>query len=419
MTEARELAKIMLLAWLACGMSHGQTTPGVRQGGTGATSPEGARANLGAAAAAHTHALTELQGITGRSGTSGTLLTFGGGAVSDGECARFDSSGNVVGSAGPCGGTTRSNYSATFSNATSVTLQHALGTANVLVHCYDGAERGVEPDRVTVIDANSVTVSFWSPQSGRCVVNGTTGAGGAGAIVVANSGSGAAVLKTGTSVTGRTLKAGTNVTITEGTDEITIHATGSGGGITTLNAQTGLSQTLAAGPFVSVSSASNVHTIGVTNLQGSGSKLVTTAPAPADGCASWSGGTLASTGTACGSGGGSYTAGTGISLTGGTISIDPATVPTFLTGSATISDWDGGGDAIPAQSCREKSFLLAGAATGDAVIAGWPAVLPSQLAGMMYAGGASSIVVRLCNPTSSAIPVLDGLGYRATVIRVF
>jgi hypothetical protein len=42
--------------------------------------------------------------------------------------------------------------------------------------------------------------------------------------VVANSGTGAAVLKTGTNVTAKTLVGGTNITITGGTDEITIAA---------------------------------------------------------------------------------------------------------------------------------------------------------------------------------------------------
>lgn len=50
-------------------------------------------------------------------------------------------------------------------------------------------------------------------------------------LVIANSGStGAAVLKTGPGVTARKIKAGSNVTITQNTDDIEIAATGGGGG---------------------------------------------------------------------------------------------------------------------------------------------------------------------------------------------
>lgn len=58
-----------------------------------------------------------------------------------------------------------------------------------------------------------------------------TGAGGGGGdlTTVANSGdTGASVLKTGTNVTARKIIAGTNVTVTENTDDITIDASGAG-----------------------------------------------------------------------------------------------------------------------------------------------------------------------------------------------
>jgi hypothetical protein len=80
------------------------------QGGTAATTAAGARANLGAAATVHTHVLTDLTGITGKQGSAGTIQIFGGGAVSTNDCAKFDSSGNLVDAGIPCGG----------SNATSI-----------------------------------------------------------------------------------------------------------------------------------------------------------------------------------------------------------------------------------------------------------------------------------------------------------
>jgi hypothetical protein len=57
------------------------------------------------------------------------------------------------------------------------------------------------------------------------------GTGGSGdTTLVQNTGAGAAVLKTGTNVVGRTLVAGANVTITENLDTITIASTAEGGG---------------------------------------------------------------------------------------------------------------------------------------------------------------------------------------------
>ncbi|MGE5647628.1 MAG: hypothetical protein ACM336_17765 [Acidobacteriota bacterium] len=77
-----------------------------------------------------------------------------------------------------------SNYSQAFSGATSVTIAgtaHGLGTANVIVDCYDAATPAarLEPASVTVHPATfDVTVTFSSARSGRCVVNGSGASGG-------------------------------------------------------------------------------------------------------------------------------------------------------------------------------------------------------------------------------------------------
>jgi hypothetical protein len=86
-------------------------TLGVAQGGTGATSASQARTNLGAAASAHTHALSELTGVTGKQGTGSVLQAYSGAAPADGNCARFDSGGNLVDAGAPCG-TGGGSYSA-------------------------------------------------------------------------------------------------------------------------------------------------------------------------------------------------------------------------------------------------------------------------------------------------------------------
>lgn len=62
------------------------------------------------------------------------------------------------------------------------------------------------------------------------VPGGSTGGGGGGSesTSVSNSGAGSAVLKAGSNVTARTIVAGSNVTVTQNTDDITIAASGGG-----------------------------------------------------------------------------------------------------------------------------------------------------------------------------------------------
>jgi len=56
-----------------------------------------------------------------------------------------------------------------------VTLTHNLGTSNVVVGCYDSSNNEVSYATFTVVDLNHVTVTFFTPQTGRCVVNGFGG----------------------------------------------------------------------------------------------------------------------------------------------------------------------------------------------------------------------------------------------------
>ncbi len=96
-----------------------------------------------------------------------------------------------------------------------------------------------------------------------------------------------------------------------------------------------------------------------------------------------------------------------------TVSIDTAVVPTYLTGSASLNF-----NAIPAASCTEVTLPLNGAATGDAVSAGWPPTLGAGLAGTMFVPAGNTIAVRLCNVTTSSI---EGFlaDFRATIVRNF
>lgn len=171
-------------------------TASITQGGTGATTAAAARANLGAAAVAHTHLLTDLAGISGKQGSAPTLLSFGGGAPVAGECAQFDGAGNVVGAGAACGAgaSPPPNFAVTFSAETTKTAsaaEHGFYTADLLGSCYDTT---VSPWRA--VDGYSMTVNpvsydvvFTFPVSftGKCIIN-AGGGGGGGDTVAAGDG---------------------------------------------------------------------------------------------------------------------------------------------------------------------------------------------------------------------------------------
>lgn len=92
------------------------------------------------------------------------------------------------------------NYSVAFSLQTSINIpgaSHGLGTANLLVLCYDAGSppRRVEPDSVSVDPSSlNVEIRFAVAQSGRCVVNGSGGSTGAGGGGIANLDVGAGMM---------------------------------------------------------------------------------------------------------------------------------------------------------------------------------------------------------------------------------
>jgi hypothetical protein len=80
-------------------------------------------------------------------------------------------------------GSGAANYAYNFAAQTTVTIPgaaHSLGTANLIVDCYDNSQpaKKVEPNDVTVSPSTyDVTVTFAIPQSGKCIVNASGGAG--------------------------------------------------------------------------------------------------------------------------------------------------------------------------------------------------------------------------------------------------
>lgn len=106
-------------------------------------------------------------------------------------------------------------------------------------------------------------------------------------------------------------------------------------------------------------------------------------------------------------------AGIGLTVANGTVSVDTASVPTFLAGSAALSF-----PPIAAQSCAEQSFSLPGLAVGATIAPGWPQ-LPDGIAGSMYASAAGILTVRLCNVTTTIAVILSPAVFRAASIASF
>ncbi|MBZ5545088.1 MAG: hypothetical protein LAO07_15635 [Acidobacteriia bacterium] len=80
------------------------------------------------------------------------------------------------------------------------------------------------------------------------------------------------------------------------------------------------------------------------------------------------------------------------------IAVDSATVPTYLTASATL-DFPN----IVFETCSELTLSLPGAAIGDAITPGWPGSLEAGLIGMMRVSAANTVAVRLCNFSVAAL----------------
>jgi hypothetical protein len=70
------------------------------------------------------------------------------------------------------------NFRQAFTSVTSVTLAHSLNTFGILFNCFDNGTPPlwILPKSASLTDANTLTVTFASLQSGSCVVN-ATGAG--------------------------------------------------------------------------------------------------------------------------------------------------------------------------------------------------------------------------------------------------
>ena len=350
-------------------------TVSLSQGGTGAATAAAARSNLGAAALLHTHTLTDVDGVSGKQGSSALLQAFGGGTVNANDCARFDAGGNVVSTGAPCV-SSMANSGQSFTAATTVTIAHNANTWNPLVECFDNAAAPaqVEYNSLAILDANSVRITFAGPQSGKCVVN-TAGGGNGG--TVTNAGT----LSNGLPVVGN-------------------------GGADIRTAQLGVAAFLASA------------------LSGNGLTLATTTGSlTAGNCAKAdAAGNLVDAGAPCGTGaGGTVSASVGIvgdGSAGNPLRINTAAVVEKLSGSIS---WQPGGGSLAAGTCAVTSMTVPGAALGDAVAPGWPLAVFQTGAnhlvwGEMFPSAPDTVMIKVCNAAASAISFQNET-YKAMVLQ--
>ena len=397
----------------------------VSSGGAGGSSGASlTTANTYAAGAKQT--MTPSATLAGLSLAPGTLPTnavAGDVAVDANDNNTFKTFNGSSWVAGTTGG---GAFASSFTSQTTVTIPgtaHQLNTPNLVVNCYDTESPALEvdPDTVSVNQTTyDVTINFATAQSGRCVVSsGGAGEGGSG------SGSGAsmasqlgdlAVVNTGTTtlVIGSNCSSSTPCNVRVGNQNFSYTASSTvtlTGGTGTAYFYVDQNGVLTAGHNLTLScTAPCVAVSGVTGF-----------PANAMPLATW----LAANNTWNGSGTDfraflsteNVTAGTGVSVTASgaqmTVGVDPAVVPTYLMGSATLTY-----SSIAAGSCAaDQTFALAGANPGDPVASGWPA-LPTGVLGTMWVSASGTLSVRLCNVSGTAVTV-GSSAFTAAVVRSF
>ena len=80
-----------------------------------------------------------------------------------------------VGGAGGSGSGSFGRHVEEFTSQTSVTVTHNLADDEPIVQVYNGSNIKIEPDSVTIIDVNSLTVTFATATSGKIIIHGGNG----------------------------------------------------------------------------------------------------------------------------------------------------------------------------------------------------------------------------------------------------
>lgn len=288
-----------------------------------------------------------------------TLPTSGG---TNGYVLTTDGNGVTSWAAGG-GGSGGASAGASFTTQTSVTITHNWNTLYYTTGCADSSGVTVTP-ATTTIGLNTAVFTFDPALTGTCAA--TTGGGTGGAV---------------SSVFGRTgaVVAATNdYAFTDISGTLAVNKGGTGA-------------TTAAAARVAL----------LNSYSGNGSK-----------CLALNSGATDTEWATCGSGGGSYTAGFGIDITGSVVSLNSATVPTRITGTASLSM-----STFGSSSCEEGNITVTGAATGDEVMIGAPTGLGMGLLWSAYVSSADTVTLRVCRVAGTA--TISAQTFRATIIRSF
>jgi hypothetical protein len=409
--NSRRAVCLAAALWWAGTAASAQTVVGVGQGGTGASTPAAARSRLGAAAEVHTHSLTDLQGVTGKSGSGSVLMTFGGGGMESNTCAMFDNQGNLVSAGVPCAAQPGTTFTQSFTSATSVVMNHGMGTKHVVMACYDNSDQMVGVHAARVPTEDQAVVEFTEPQSGRCVVQGAGGMEITGAVasvfgrqgvVTAASGdysfaqiAGVAGLGQGGTnqaswTAGRCVQVSADGARLESADD----ACGAGIGESSVAANSGAgAQVLKLGTNVTARTLVAGANMTVTQTE----DTITIASAGALGDIHLGAGLI------------------GQGTEADPFRVNPALVPMFVSESATLNGWG----TIGAQSCAVRTYAFAGALSNDSVIVRRPANIPASLTVSAFVDLIGEMTIQICNPTAAGVEVADGYQFGATIVRSF
>jgi hypothetical protein len=306
-------------------------------------------------------------------------------------------------------------YSSSFTSQTSVTVAgtaHQLNTANLLVTCYDTEtpEMEVEPNSISVnASTYDVTVSFSTPQSGRCVVS--SGGAGSGGMNLSSDNTYTAGAKQTMAASATTA----GLSVTPGTlpsnpvaGDLAVDAN-AGNVLKTYNGKSWMAAA-GGGAFKSSFTAQTTVTIPGTTHQLNTANLVvscydtetpalevdpntvsvnlTTYDVTITFAQAQSGECVVSSGGAG----------------------NPA--PTYLTASATLTF-----PSIAAGTCAaDQAMSFAGATPGDPVAPGWPASLPAGVIGTMWVSSSGTLSVRLCNLSAATVSAASNT-YNAADVR--
>lgn len=130
--------------------------------------------------------ITPSGGIGGINGQIGPHINIQG---VNGITVSVPSTNNIlidgIALSGVGGSSSNSCYSTTFTNITVATITHSLGTTDIVVNIFDSFDDLILPDSVHIIDSNSITIRFNSPQSGKVTIL-SCGSGSASGVVGVN-----------------------------------------------------------------------------------------------------------------------------------------------------------------------------------------------------------------------------------------